>query len=91
MNNLVRAVAPPYPGAFCDDFDTRFVVARARVVEPLSPVQGKTGSIIKLGESFGILCGDGKLLEPLALVVHDQTLNRDETRLWLGQQASVKQ
>ena len=29
--NLVRAVAPPYPGAFTDMGDARFVVARARL------------------------------------------------------------
>jgi methionyl-tRNA formyltransferase len=30
--NLIRAVAPPYPGAFTDIGRRRFIVARARLV-----------------------------------------------------------
>lgn len=89
--NLIRAVAPPYPGAFCDNFGTRIVIARARVVLPPVPVAGDAGSITSAGGSPGIRCGDGKLLEPLAIIVNEQTLDTEETRLWLGRQASVKQ
>lgn len=93
VSNLVRAVAPPYPGAFCDNFGARIVIARARVVLPPVPVAVAVdaGSITHAGGSPGILCGDGKLLEPLAIIVNERTLNTEETRLWLGRQASVKQ
>jgi len=91
VNNLVRAVAPPYPGAFCDNFGMRVVIARARIVAPTVPLAGNAGSIAHAGGGPGILCGDGKLLEPLAIIVNEQTLNAEETRLWLGRQASVKQ
>ena len=33
IHNLVRAVAPPYPGAFSDTFAGRLVVQRSRVLE----------------------------------------------------------
>ncbi len=91
VNNLVRAVAPPYPGAFCDNFGMRVVIARARIVAPTVPLAGNAGSIAHAGGGPGILCGDGKLLEPLAIIVNEQTLNAEETRLWLSRQASVKQ
>lgn len=89
--NLIRAVAPPYPGAFCDNFGVRVVIARARVVSPPAPAIGNIGAISRADDCLGIVCGDGKLLEPLAIAVNDQTLNANETRLWLSRQAGVKQ
>lgn len=91
VNNLVRAVAPPYPGAFCDNFGVRVVIAGARVVVPPASAAGNAGSIAHVGETVGILCGDGKLLEPLATVVDEKTLNAQETRAWLRRQAGMKQ
>jgi methionyl-tRNA formyltransferase len=70
--NLIRAVAPPYPGAFTDIDAHRFIVARARLV----PETGAPGvSIERLGELrslppglsvtdnalFGV-CGDGRVI-----------------------------
>lgn len=74
--NLIRAVAPPYPGAFTDIGEHRFIVARARLV----PETGAPGvSPQKLAEFrslppglrvtdnalFGV-CGDGR-----AIAVHE--------------------
>jgi methionyl-tRNA formyltransferase len=59
IHNLVRAVAPPFPGAFCE----RFFVYRTRLEEraaagrPLGPFQEQ-------GEWFAV-CGDGKVLRLL--------------------------
>ncbi|SAK71025.1 putative formyltransferase [Caballeronia pedi] len=70
--NLIRAVAPPYPGAFTDIGADRFIVARARLV----PETGAPGvSPERLGELrslppglrvadnalFGV-CGDGRVI-----------------------------
>ncbi|SAK94812.1 putative formyltransferase [Caballeronia fortuita] len=70
--NLIRAVAPPYPGAFTDVGAERFIVARARLV----PETGAPGvSPERLGELrslppgltvadnalFGV-CGDGRVV-----------------------------
>jgi methionyl-tRNA formyltransferase len=61
IHNLVRAVAPPYPGAFCDRFfifKTK-IVKRSAVSLPLGPFQEN-------GEWFA-LCGDGKVLRLLEI------------------------
>ncbi|WP_250538187.1 MULTISPECIES: formyltransferase [unclassified Caballeronia] len=70
--NLIRAVAPPYPGAFTDIGADRFIVARARLV----PETGAPGfSSERLGELRGLppglrvadnalfgVCGDGRVI-----------------------------
>ena len=89
--NLIRAVAPPYPGAFCDNLGASIVIARARIVTPTQTIAGHAGSIVRSGEVLGILCGDGILLEPLALVVDEQTLDHGAARAWLGQREGMKQ
>ena len=59
IHNLVRAVAPPYPGAFCD----RLEVFRTKMTDLAAP--GRTiGPYQDNGEWFA-LCGDGKVLRLL--------------------------
>ncbi len=67
--NLIRAVAPPYPGAFTDVGGHRLIVARARLAPPgaLPATQLTnlpTGLQVSDNTLFGI-CGDGR-----AIVVH---------------------
>ena len=59
IHNLVRAVAPPYPGAFCD----RLMVYRTQMTEVNAPGR-KPGPYREHGEWFA-LCGDGKVLRLL--------------------------
>ncbi|SAL38996.1 putative formyltransferase [Caballeronia sordidicola] len=70
--NLIRAVAPPYPGAFTDIGSLRFIVARARLVpDNGSPgVAAETlralgdlppGLHVKDNALFGV-CGDGRVV-----------------------------
>ncbi|HEX7053282.1 MAG TPA: formyltransferase [Burkholderiales bacterium] len=59
IHNLVRAVAPPYPGAFCD----RLLVYRTRLEERAAP-PGPLGPYRENGEWFA-RCGDGKVLRLL--------------------------
>jgi methionyl-tRNA formyltransferase len=56
IHNLVRAVAPPYPGAFCD----RLKINRTQIVERRAPTT-EVGPFRDGGEWFA-LCGDGKVL-----------------------------
>ena len=59
IHNLVRAVAPPYPGAFTKDLR----VLRTALTEKANP--GKTlGPYQENGEWFAV-CGDGKVLRLL--------------------------
>ncbi|HZD20009.1 MAG TPA: formyltransferase [Burkholderiales bacterium] len=59
IHNLVRAVAPPYPGAFCD----RLKVHRTQLVERSAP-RTELGPYRESGEWFA-LCGDGRVLRLL--------------------------
>jgi methionyl-tRNA formyltransferase len=61
IHNLVRAVAPPYPGAFCD----RLKIYRTQMVERRAPVSAP-GPYQEGGEWFA-LCGDGKVLRLLEI------------------------
>ncbi|HVE10646.1 MAG TPA: formyltransferase [Paraburkholderia sp.] len=73
--NLIRAVAPPYPGAFTDistaNGSERFVIARARLVPP-GPLPGgllsrelPPGLHVSDNALFAI-CGDGR-----AIAIHE--------------------
>jgi methionyl-tRNA formyltransferase len=59
IHNLVRAVAPPYPGAFTD----RMKIFRTRVEDRKVP-HGKTGPY-REGDEWFAACGDGKVLRLL--------------------------
>jgi len=70
--NLIRAVAPPYPGAFTDIGQARFIVARARLVPEngLPGIAANTwralrdlppGLHVKDNALFGV-CGDGRVV-----------------------------
>ena len=70
--NLIRAVAPPYPGAFTDMGEHRFIVARARLVPengaPGTPPQKLAelrslppGLRVTDNALFGV-CGDGRVI-----------------------------
>jgi methionyl-tRNA formyltransferase len=59
IHNLVRAVAPPYPGAFTD----RMKILRTRVENRKAP-RGKSGPY-REGDEWFALCGDGKVLRLL--------------------------
>ncbi|KMZ11974.1 UDP-4-amino-4-deoxy-L-arabinose formyltransferase [Candidatus Burkholderia humilis] len=70
--NLIRAVAPPYPGAFSDLGTDRFIVARARLVpetgapnvspEMLGELRSlPPGLTVRDNTMFGV-CGDGRVI-----------------------------
>ncbi|MEM5366723.1 formyltransferase [Paraburkholderia azotifigens] len=70
--NLIRAVAPPYPGAFTEIGGERFVVARARLAQP-----GAAGADLPPGihvgdNGFFATCGDGRVV-----AIHELRHQRD--------------
>ena len=88
VHNLIRAVAPPYPGAFCEIGGKHVIIARARLVAvtkiPIETQSPAAGTVACDQQRATILCGDGRLLEPLALIVDDVSLNLEATRNWLA-------
>jgi methionyl-tRNA formyltransferase len=63
IHNLVRAVAPPYPGAFTPGFR----INRTKLEDRKAPT-GKLGPYQESGEWFAA-CGDGKVLRLLEVIV----------------------
>jgi methionyl-tRNA formyltransferase len=59
IHNLVRAVAPPYPGAFCD----RLKIYRTQLTERTAP--GRAPGPFRAQDKWFALCGDGKVLRLL--------------------------
>lgn len=59
IHNLVRAVAPPYPGAFCD----RLKVFKTRIEDRPAP-RSEPGPYRENGEWFAV-CGDNRVLRLL--------------------------
>ncbi|QGZ61602.1 formyltransferase [Paraburkholderia acidisoli] len=77
--NLVRAVAPPYPGAFTDLHGERFVIARARLVRPGTQDAERVRALGALPPGLHVsdnalfaLCGDGR-----AIAIHELRHQRD--------------
>src|SRR2546426_1100430 len=60
IHNLVRAVAPPYPGAFTDKMK---ILRTALSAERRAPA-GKRGPY-REGDEWFAVCGDGKVLRLL--------------------------
>ncbi len=60
--NLIRAVAPPYPGAFTDIAGERFVIARARLARPGAAPAGLPAGISVSDNAFFAVCGDGRAI-----------------------------
>ncbi|HET7524870.1 MAG TPA: formyltransferase [Burkholderiaceae bacterium] len=60
--NLVRAVAPPYPGAFTELGGARLIVAKARLRRGASERSPRLGLQVE-GERIIGVCGDGGVLD----------------------------
>ena len=60
--NLVRAVAPPYPGAFTDISGRRWVVAAARLASPPNLRQVLPLGLQVVDNRIYGMCGDGRSL-----------------------------
>ena len=87
--NLIRAVAPPYPGAFADVHGARVIFNKVRIIDS-AVASTPPGSIANSSDVFGFVCGDGKLMEPLSLTIDGEKLDRIASQHWLrGLQTSL--
>jgi methionyl-tRNA formyltransferase len=64
IHNLVRAVAPPFPGAFGNVGGERWEILRTRLAEGIDAPRG--ASLFAAGGSCYLSCGDGAALRLLA-------------------------
>lgn len=70
IHNLVRAVAPPYPGAFSDTLYGRLIIART-LPAPTRQAVDRTPGIYAVGNDLFADCGDGKVLRILSATLND--------------------
>jgi methionyl-tRNA formyltransferase len=97
--NLIRAVAPPYPGAFLDFGGNRVIIARARVTTLATSQQDdellKPPGHISLmpDKPPRIVCGDGQCIEILELIADGVRLKTVSARDWFERviERAVKQ
>lgn len=66
--NLIRAVAPPYPGAFTDIGGRRLIVAQARRLEAGAVPAGLAPGLHVANGRIVAVCGDGGALSVLQLL-----------------------
>jgi methionyl-tRNA formyltransferase len=74
IHNLVRAVAPPYPGAFCDTPAGQLRLLRTIRADE---VPGG-GGLFAVGEAIYARCGDGKCLRILDVELNGRPLVANE-------------
>ncbi len=70
IHNLVRAVAPPYPGAFCDIAAGRLIIART--LPTRRPVRDSQAGIYTDEDQLFADCGDGQVLKILSATLNNQ-------------------
>ena len=79
IHNLIRAVAPPYPGAFSDTTKGRIRVLRSlHPTEETGPHSGRPTLFAHAGRLFAE-CGDGRLLRLLAVELQGSPLTAIST------------
>lgn len=66
IHNLVRAVAPPYPGAFCDIAGHHLRVLRTLLQPQRTPLPASPALYVEGGDLLA-RCGDGRVVRILAL------------------------
>ena len=65
IHNLVRAVAPPFPGAFCFVDGRRWLVARTRVLPRKTGASDETLTLRAEDGGVVVTCADGERLQVL--------------------------
>jgi methionyl-tRNA formyltransferase len=84
---LVRAVAPPYPGAFTEVAGTRVVMGAARMASPVaSSSQPRSPGLHVIDGRVLALCGDGAAIEIRELLANGAPLSAESLRSLLAQQ-----
>jgi methionyl-tRNA formyltransferase len=86
VHDLVRAVAPPFPGAFSDINGVKlgFLETRLDTVPPAHP--GSAPCLYRSGEDWFADCADGKRLKILQLAVNGELLAHNSVPAALARQ-----
>ena len=85
IHNLVRAVAPPYPGAFCEVGNRRIRVLATRVAEACPPPAPARAGLFVADDAMHARAGDGRCLAVLAADDDGRALTPAGLRALLGE------
>lgn len=80
IERLIRAVAPPYPGAFIERDGRRLVIARARHWPGALAPPGAAPGLCLIQDTPAAICGDGQVLRILEIQEHGTPLPPDAMR-----------
>lgn len=86
IHNLIRAVAPPYPGAFCDLPGGRLQVWRSLRQQGM-PARFPAPTLFVDGERVHAQCGDGGILRLVAIAFDGQPADAARLARLLGTSA----
>lgn len=73
IHNLVRAVAPPFPGAYADVGDQRWFIHQTRVVPKTTTPSGQAKLVSVDGQCY-VECCDGSILQLIKVASRDGPL-----------------
>jgi methionyl-tRNA formyltransferase len=82
--NLIRAVAPPYPGAFTELDGRRLIVAEARRLSNGALTQPQPPGLAVAGGRIVGVCGDGGLIDIRCLLDDGRSLDSATLAGWLN-------
>ncbi len=83
VHNLIRAVAPPYPGAFCELNGKRLNLLGTFLTQQTHPASG-AATLFAENESLYIRCADGGILKLLTAEVDEKRLTSKNIHALLG-------
>ncbi len=89
IHNLVRGVAPPYPGAFCDIQGKRLRILRTKYAAEKHMDSASPG-IYAAGGNIHAVCGDGAVLKLLEIDMDDAPINYDRFCALFGVQSATQ-
>ena len=75
IHDLVRAVAPPYPGATTVIDGRAVTVERTRVVEVGMPIDGEPPVLVTDASGTHACCGDGRWLDVVTASIDGERLD----------------
>jgi methionyl-tRNA formyltransferase len=89
IHNLVRGVAPPYPGAFFDLQGKRIRLLRTKRSSEMSVDTSVPGIIVRRGKLHAA-CVDGTLLELVSVEIDGETVDADRFYALFGVQSHAQ-
>ncbi len=81
IHNLVRAVAPPYPGALTTIQGSPARLLRTRVLDPFAPATGAPAIAVEDG-LLCVRCGGGGILQVLELEIDGMPISAESFGQW---------